>query len=1044
MKLSGSVFRRPSRLRSFVAMSATFLSLLGPLGRTNVSYGFEKPQPAPLAAAASSVGVFPTSLTGGTTAMGEVFLSAPAPSGGATVSLSSNNPFVTVPKNVKVLERDSSATFNVKTKQVSSTTTGIITASYGGQSPTASLSVNPIATTSITIGETNVTPTADNGNANLLLAQPVTLSQTGTVQSLSFYVTTAAGNLRLGVYDASGPGGIPGSKKAETASFATTTGWNTVSVVNPVSLPAGSYYLAYLPSDNNLSFRKAVTGGTSYKYNYTFGALPTTFSTTPSTTLSHWSLYGTLNVQTSGPVMSSMSVNPTTVTGGASSQGTVTLTAPAPSSGAVVSLSSTNPSVATGPTSVTVPAGSLTANFTVSTSSVSTSTSVSLSGSYNSVSRSASLTVNPVAPPPDTTPPVISGVVSSGITANGATIAWSTNEASNTQVDYGTTTSYGSSSTLNTTLVTGHSAALSGLSSGTLYHYRVKSGDAAGNLGTSGDFTFTTSAVDTTPPAISLVTATSITSVGAIISWTTNEASNSQVDYGPTTAYGSSSVLDATLLTGHFTTLISLSASSTYHYRVKSRDAAGNLATSGDFTFTTLSLDLTAPVISAVSSSAISSNGASIAWATNESSNSQVDYGTTTSYGSTTVLDSSMVTAHSQSLASLTPSTVYHYRVKSRDGAGNLATSGDFTFTTSAGSSSTGDFYVSTTGSDSNPGTQNQPFRTIARGISALSAGKVLIIFGGTYAEPITNSIPSGTSWTSATTLRAASGQTVVVQPTATQNPARVANFSSGQAYIILDGLVLDAINCQLEGAKMSGANHIRFVNCEVKNTKTMGILTSAGASSGFNEILNCNIHNIGTSTQLDHAIYLKSPNNIVDGCQIHDTTSHGIHLYDTVTGMNNNIFRDNVIYNCKRGIGIYGGTGNMAYNNIIYDHVEYGILLRNDAGDLGGTMVYNNTIVNSGNNGIYNQSTASPTLIRNNICFDHAQDILDSTGTAVKSNNLTGVDPNFVNLAAKDFHLNLGSPAVNAGMTLSQVPTDINGFARPQGGAYDIGAYER
>src|SRR5690349_1503797 len=133
MKLSGCVFRRPSRLRSFVAIFATFLSILGPLGRANVSYGFEKPQPLPLAATASSVGVFPTSLTGGTSAMGEVFLSAPAPFGGATVNLSSNNPFVTVPKNVKVLERDSSATFNIKTKLVTSTTTGVITASYGGQ-----------------------------------------------------------------------------------------------------------------------------------------------------------------------------------------------------------------------------------------------------------------------------------------------------------------------------------------------------------------------------------------------------------------------------------------------------------------------------------------------------------------------------------------------------------------------------------------------------------------------------------------------------------------------------------------------------------------------------------------------------------------------------------------------------------------------------------------------------------------------------------------------------------------------------------------------
>ena len=59
-------------------------------------------------------------------------------------------------------------------------------------------------------------------------------------------------------------------------------------------------------------------------------------------------------------------------------------------------------------------------------------------------------------------------------------------------MEYGTTTSYGSSTTLNATLSTSHSQSLSGLTGSTLYHYRVKSKDAAGNLATSSDYTFTT------------------------------------------------------------------------------------------------------------------------------------------------------------------------------------------------------------------------------------------------------------------------------------------------------------------------------------------------------------------------------------------------------------------------------------------------------------------------------------------------------------------------------------------------------------------------
>ena len=106
------------------------------------------------------------------------------------------------------------------------------------------------------IGSNAVWSAADSGNGNLLLAQIAKLAQAATIQSLSFYVTAASGNLILGIYDASGPNGGPGALKASTASFTPTTGWNTAKVVTPVSLPAGTYWLAYLPSSNALGFRE--------------------------------------------------------------------------------------------------------------------------------------------------------------------------------------------------------------------------------------------------------------------------------------------------------------------------------------------------------------------------------------------------------------------------------------------------------------------------------------------------------------------------------------------------------------------------------------------------------------------------------------------------------------------------------------------------------------------------------------------------------------------------------------------------------------------
>ena len=83
--------------------------------------------------------------------------------------------------------------------------------------------------------------------------------------------------------------------KASTASFAPVAGWNTQVVTTPVSLPAGTYWLSYLPSSNALGFRKADDASSSGRYYaMSFGALPANFATSPSTTTSHWSFYATL------------------------------------------------------------------------------------------------------------------------------------------------------------------------------------------------------------------------------------------------------------------------------------------------------------------------------------------------------------------------------------------------------------------------------------------------------------------------------------------------------------------------------------------------------------------------------------------------------------------------------------------------------------------------------------------------------------------------------------------------------------------------------
>ena len=164
--------------------------------------------------------------------------------------------------------------------------------------PTPTATPKPTATPtqpSFTIGDTALLPLIDSGNGNLMVAQSATLSKTGTVRSMSFYVSQAAGSLRLGLYDASGPGGGPGTKKAETNAITPVVGWNTVNIVTPVALPAGTYWLAYLPSSSSLRFLLDIRSGHMAYYSYPYGVMPATFSKSPASGISQWSFYATFN-----------------------------------------------------------------------------------------------------------------------------------------------------------------------------------------------------------------------------------------------------------------------------------------------------------------------------------------------------------------------------------------------------------------------------------------------------------------------------------------------------------------------------------------------------------------------------------------------------------------------------------------------------------------------------------------------------------------------------------------------------------------------------
>jgi hypothetical protein len=155
---------------------------------------------------------------------------------------------------------------------------------------------------------------------------------------------------------------------------------------------------------------------------------------------------------------------------------------------------------------------------------------------------------------------------------------------------------YGAASTLNSNLILNHSQTLTNLSPAKTYNYRIRSKDEGGSVTVSANYTFTTSSgPDTTAPTISGVTSSSVTMNSAAITWTTDEDSDSQVEFGLTTSYGTSSNLVAALTKAHSVDLTALQSGKTYYYRVRSKDAAGNLATSPGSSFNTATSDTTPP-----------------------------------------------------------------------------------------------------------------------------------------------------------------------------------------------------------------------------------------------------------------------------------------------------------------------------------------------------------------------------------------------------------------------------------------------------------------
>jgi len=412
----------------------------------------------------SSFTISPATISGGAQPQGIVLLNGSAPAGGAVVSLSSNSPMVSPPASVTVEPGSFSASFAIPTSSVTANTTATVTATYNGTTSQAQVTLTPQQPpSSLTLSPTSTTGT-DGSFATVTIASPSSTDQLLQVASSNPSIASVPNGVTIPAGSTTGGFNIfTTSVSVQTVVTISVSGGGVTRTanltVNPAAAPpppTPSAPALLSPASNakvaqpiNFDWSD-VSGATGYEIqiddssNFT---APLTLSQKVSVSQAtvtglpaqrlFWRVRAFNSAGVAGPFsasrrftaqaastttpasLSAVSVSPTSVAGGTTSQGTIRLTGGAPSGGAVVTLSSANTSVVSVPASVTVVAGASSATFNANTSAVAANTGVTITATYGGVSRTTTLTVTPAS---TTTPASLSAVsVSPTSVAGGAT-----------------------------------------------------------------------------------------------------------------------------------------------------------------------------------------------------------------------------------------------------------------------------------------------------------------------------------------------------------------------------------------------------------------------------------------------------------------------------------------------------------------------------------------------------------------------------------------------------------------------------------------------
>ena len=390
-------------------------------------------------------------------------------------------------------------------------------------------------------------------------------------------------------------------------------------------------------------------------------------------------------------------------------------------------------------------------------------------------------------------------------------------------------------------------------------------------------------------------------------------------------------------------------------------------------------------------------------------------------------------------------------------------------------------YYVDTIAcNDSFPGTVTEPWCTIGHAAALMLPGDTVIVRAGRYHESV---VPKTGASGAYITYQGQPG--TVLDGTGTSAQAFDIN---NVAYLNIAGFeVTNYKNPRPAGNSVNihgTSHHIVLTNLLVHDNWN-GIIMQDSANQiaiGSSEVFNSRygvgfentVHDIvidGVSSHNNSELYIGPVSSYQNGDGFSDDA-----------GTYNLTIRNSVAYN-NQDAGFDIRAVNFSCTNCkSYNNVHYGFRLWDNGGpftminglaygnawfplqlqNLGpATYFYNCTFVgSSGDKGYLIDQSASNLILRNTVFAGFKTGMSNGSLTAVDDDydlyfSTSGTlgytmgphsfkaDPMFVNPAGGDYHLQAQSLAIDAGTTLAQVTTDLDGNPRPQGVAYDIGAYE-